>query len=132
MHVLFDHFYFDVSSMQNTEETITEYAVDAANLFRLGSTNPKKYPGPRCFQIFEFIFSKMFQTFNILTIFFLQKLRNRLNRKKNQIFFSSKSDFFIFFYSKIKEPSPSLLQKWSIFFSQKMCNVLKRRQKQFS
>ena len=27
--------------MQNTEETIAKYAVDA-NLFRLGSTNPKK------------------------------------------------------------------------------------------
>ena len=27
--------------MQNTEETIAKYAVDA-NLFQLGSTNPKK------------------------------------------------------------------------------------------
>ena len=37
--------------MQNTEETITKYAVDA-NLFRLGSTNPKNiYPVPGCFLV---------------------------------------------------------------------------------
>ena len=35
--------------MQNTEETIEKYAVDA-NLFRLGSANPKKkYPAPGFF-----------------------------------------------------------------------------------
>ena len=35
--------------MQNTEEIIAKYAVDA-NLFRLGSTNPKnKYPAPERF-----------------------------------------------------------------------------------
>ena len=34
--------------IQNTEETITKYAVDA-NLFRLEFTNPKKkYPAPGC------------------------------------------------------------------------------------
>ena len=32
--------------MQNNEETIAKYAVDA-NLFRLGSTNPKKNSQPR-------------------------------------------------------------------------------------
>ena len=34
--------------MQNTEETIAKYSVDA-NLFRLGSTNPKEISGPRLF-----------------------------------------------------------------------------------
>ena len=35
-----------ISCMQNTNETIAKYAVDD-NLFRLGSTNPKKkYPAP--------------------------------------------------------------------------------------
>ena len=34
--------------MQNTEETIAKYVVDA-NLFRLGSTTAKKkYPAPEC------------------------------------------------------------------------------------
>ena len=34
--------------MQNNEETIAKYAVDA-NLFRLGSTNPKKKSSPLFF-----------------------------------------------------------------------------------
>ena len=38
--------------MQNTEEIITKYDVDA-NLFRLESTNPeKKYPALGCFLVF--------------------------------------------------------------------------------
>ena len=36
--------------MQNTEETIAKYAVDA-NLFRFGSTDPKKNPAPGCFLV---------------------------------------------------------------------------------
>ena len=37
--------------MQNTEESIAKYAIDA-NMFRLGSTNPKKkYIDPGCFLV---------------------------------------------------------------------------------
>ena len=37
--------------IQNTEETIAKYAVEA-NLFRLDTTNhKKKYPAPRCFLV---------------------------------------------------------------------------------
>ena len=79
--------------MQETEDTIAKYAVDT-NLFRLGSTNPKKnwfFFLQKCSNIFKknknpiFFFSKVFK--------FTWKKRNRLNRKKNQI-----SDFYFSSY----------------------------------
>ena len=77
------------------------YAVDT-NLFRLGSTNPKKIPRPwilfgaglssppekkNVIFFFEFFFSKMFK-------YFTCKIRNRLNRKKNQISYFFRFLFF--------------------------------------
>ena len=43
--------------IQNTEETIAKYAVDA-NLFRLGSTNPKKNIPPLDF-FFQYLKKKL-------------------------------------------------------------------------
>ena len=77
--------------IQNTEETIAKYTIDA-NLFRLGSTNPKKIPSP--WMLFDgepspppkiIFFSKVFK--------FTWKIWNRPNRKKNQI-----SDFYDFYF----------------------------------
>ena len=43
--------------MQHTEETIAKYAVDA-NLFRPGSTNPKKISSPWIFYFLKNVFKK--------------------------------------------------------------------------
>ena len=101
--------------MQSNEETFVKYAVDA-NLFRLGSTNPKKkYPGPGCFLVggkaphqkyIYLFFSKMFQYLKKNdSIFFFKsvQIQNRLNQKKNQI--SDFSKFLFFRVSSIKAGS---------------------------
>ena len=51
--------------MQNTDETIAKYAIDA-NLFRLGSTKPKKNSSP------WFFFG--FYTGGLLSGFFVRRL----------------------------------------------------------
>jgi len=72
-----------IPCMQNTEETFAKYAVDA-NLFRLGSNNPKK---KQCI-----FFSKMFKfTWN-----------------KNEI-----SDFSVFYFSSHRHFCTPIFHKWN-------------------
>ena len=86
--------------MQNTEETIAKYAVDD-NLFRLGSTNPKKkYPHPGCIlvggfakeiQNFDFFFQKCLNISRALILFLglVDPSRNRLDAHIKFFFFKS-------------------------------------------
>ena len=90
--------------MQNNEETIAKYAVDA-NLFRLGSTNPiKKISSLKKITFFFFKNVSIFELIDKKRIFnFFSKVvkftyfQIRLNRKKNKI--SDFSDFFPYLYS---------------------------------
>ena len=88
--------------MQNIEETIAKYAIDA-NLFRLESSNPKKISAPGCFMVGGeaptkkkklITFSKMFQYIN-MNIFFSQKWSN-LHERSGIGWIKRKPQFQIF------------------------------------
>ena len=79
--------------MQNTEETIAKYTVHA-NMFRLGSTNPKNISRPWMLEKIDFFLYNILIFVNEIffsSIFFSKvfkftgKMQNVLNRKKNKI-----------------------------------------------